>query len=62
MSDYERIKDSLRQFNALIETWDFDSLSDEEYEEVSALMDQTLLLLTGEEDEYEEDEDVDALD
>ncbi len=59
MSDFDRIKDTLRQFNAQVEQFDFNSLNDEEYEEVSALIDQTLLLLTGEEDKYEDDEDVD---
>jgi hypothetical protein len=59
MSNFDIIKDTVKQFNAQIEQFDLDSLNDEEYEEVHALLEKTLLLLTGDEDESEDDEDLD---
>ena len=56
---YENIKDDILAFQEKVKTWQTEELEDEEVEEINLLLDETLALITGEDDEeMDEDEDL----
>lgn len=64
--EFDKIRQDIRDFNVRIRSWNTDQLSDEEAEEVSDLLEETMALLAGEEgmedesdeDDYQDDEEI----
>ena len=60
--EFDKVKQDIRDFNTRIRSWNTDQLSDEESDEVSDLLEETMALLAGEdgmedEDDYPDDTD-----
>lgn len=60
MSEFDKVKQDIHDFNARIKSWDLNQLTDDEADEVSDMLEETMGLLAGE--EYEDDEDVESED
>ena len=64
--EFDKIRQDIRDFNVRIRSWNTDQLSDEEADEVSDLLEETMGLLAGEEgmedesdeDDYQDDEEI----
>lgn len=48
MSEFDKVKQDIRDFNARIKNWDLNQLTDDEADEVSDLLEETMALLAGE--------------
>lgn len=55
MSEFDKVKQDVRDFNARIKSWDLNQLSDDEADEVSDMLEETIGLLAGE--HYEDEEE-----
>ena len=55
MSELDKIKQDIHNFNARIKSWNLDELSEDESDEVSMILEETMALLAGESLEDEED-------
>lgn len=59
MSEFDKVKQDIRDFNARIKNWDLNQLTDDEADEVSDILEETMALLAGEEDMDDEEDDFD---
>lgn len=57
--EMDKIKQDIHDFNARIRSWNLDALSDDESDEISELLEETMALLAGEEgtDDFEDEDD-----
>ena len=54
---YENIKDDILTFQEKVKTWQTEELEDEEVEEINVLLDETMALISGDDDEEMDEED-----
>lgn len=57
MSEFDKVKQDIRDFNARIKNWDLNQLTDDEADEVSDILEETMALLAGEEGMDDEEDD-----
>lgn len=60
-AEFDKIKQDIRDFNARIQSWNEDELSEDEVDQVDELLEQTIELITGaalDEEESEEDDEM----
>jgi len=56
-SEFDKIQQDIRDFIARIQSWNYDDLSNDEFEDVHELIDDLLAELAGETEDEFEDED-----